>query len=173
VRIGLGAEREVATYMAEGVTSLVAPLVQGTNILATFLWEDMVWDARIAWPKQAPKPAESVRFRASDEKPLALASRNRTCECFKQVHTGAKCDDSAAMWSITSQNPWCESTYPTNCQKLIECSHMEPSAMVRCPAGTVLDGLGHSCSRPCDKQACPAGEVCEKGGLTGEAMVCR
>ena len=168
-----GKTKDTFVFVGNGVTSLVAPVVPGTDVEARFAWTDVVYHVELAWPKGKPKPKTLVDFDKTDESPTA-ALGDKTCSCYKKINPGAKCDDSDSGWSVTSSNPFCESTYVADCEKLVECARGEPGANPKCPQGYVLSGLGFSCAKECpDGQGCPAGQQCGVGdGAANGKMIC-
>jgi hypothetical protein len=165
-----GKSKETFVYANKGVASVVAPLLPGTDLEAKFSWTDVVYAVRIAWKKTEARPDVWAHFVKTDDpptKPLGVA----TCECFKKLTKG-KCDDSDTGWQITSQNPWCEASYPDNCTKLVECSRGEPGSGPICPS-THAFMYPNWCARKCKKDGdCSAGYKCEKSMFDEKQLVC-
>jgi hypothetical protein len=155
-----GKNKETFVYANKGIASVVTPLLPGTDLEAKFSWTDVVYAVRFAWKKTEPRPDVWAHFVKTDDpptKPIGVA----TCECYKKVSKG-KCDDSDMGWGMTSQNPWCEATFSSDCEKMVACGRSEPSAMPSCPSTHHLTYPGNYCVAKCKKDAdCPKGHTCQ------------
>ncbi|MBI2388498.1 MAG: hypothetical protein HYV09_02675 [Deltaproteobacteria bacterium] len=161
VAIERGRNKETFSFVGKGVTSVVTPLLPGTDLLAKYSWSDVVYAVRIAWKKDEGRPAAFAHFVKTDdrpEKPLGVA----TCDCFKKVNKGARCDDSDDRWMIVQQNPWCERSFAGDCETMIGCATGAPSAKPKCPAGH-LASIANYCLKICETAAdCPSGYTCDE-----------
>jgi hypothetical protein len=167
VQVLHGKSKETFVFVGAGVTSVVAPVIPGTDIEARFSWSDVVYHVDLYWPKGKAKPKTLVDFDKTDEAPTAPVGQ-KTCDCYKAQHPGGVCKDSDEGWTITSVNPYCESTYASDCEKLIECAHGEPGVSVKCPDGMVLAGMGQSCEPSCNGGKCPDGLTCVDGQMAAQ-----
>lgn len=155
-----GKTKETFTYANNGVTSVVTPLLPGTDLEAKYSWSDVVYAVRMSWSKTEPRPDVFAHFVKTDDPPTK-ALGVAMCECYKKVNKG-KCVDGDEGWGMTSQNPWCESSYPDDCEKMIACGRSEPGAMPKCPSTHRVVYPGNFCSLKCKKDGdCPKGEKCE------------
>lgn len=161
VAVTSGKTKETFTFSGKGVESIVTPLLPGTRLLAKYSWSDVVYALRIEWPQGEERPAVFAHFAKTDDpptKPVGLAM----CECYKKAPYKGKCVDGDEGWSITSQNPFCEASYASDCEKMVACGRGEPGAMPTCPKGRVLVYPGNACAVECKKDAdCAKGETCQ------------
>lgn len=171
VAVERGKTKDTFVFASKSVASIVTPLLPGTDLEAKFSWSDVVYAVRVAWPKDHEKPESFVHFTKTDDppqKPLGVA----TCECHKK-QGGKKCDDSDENWTITNQNPWCEQSYPKDCEKLIGCARGEPGAMPHCPSDHQLMYPGNYCLKKCKSaKDCDKGETCEPTPMDEKTKVC-
>ena len=145
---------------------LVAPLVKGQSIRATFEYEDAtreltvdVTDAgerTIAFGKPTPRPAGPRTELSPATKAL--------CSCAEQLLGGATCTFGGA-----APDTDCARTYGTDCVRLLACSVGDPAAPPTCAPGSVPAGATRRCaalcaeSVPCKKGRCvdwQGGRVC-------------
>lgn len=170
VAIERGRNKETFTFATKGITSVVTPLLPGTDLLAKYSFSDVVWAVRLAWPKGEKRPVEFAHFVKTDDppqKPLGAA----TCACFQKVNKGAKCEDADDKWQVVQQNPWCERTFANDCDSMIGCATGAPGARPKCPDGH-LASITNYCLKVCKTTAdCPQGFACEPY-VDGEKSVC-
>lgn len=162
--------REAWTFASGGVASLVIPYVEGIDAEVLFSWTDKSHVLKLRWPKGSPKPAFFGVFEgAASPQGGGGASADgeaRLCACHKKLFK-TSCD---AMFA--GYNPFCDADFKNDCEKLLECSRGEPSAMPSCPAGTERGGTGHWCYKRCTSNAdCSAGQSCDTS-TTGVGKVC-
>jgi hypothetical protein len=56
LRVVRGGNNEAMTFASGGVTSLVVPFVEGTDLAVSFSWTDKSHRLTIRWPRGAPQP---------------------------------------------------------------------------------------------------------------------
>lgn len=146
--------REAYTFAASGVTSLVMPFVRGTHLEAMFSWTDKAHKLVVNWPAGAPAPQIVGVFEGAssplDGTPSAIAER--LCVCHKKVTGSATCED-----VFGGGDADCDRTYSGDCQKLLECSRMEPGTWPTCQSGFTNGPMGRCFA------LCGAGNTCSNG----------
>ena len=156
-----GKTKDTYLYANNGVTSVVLPLLPGTDFEAKFSWTDAVYSVQVRWLDGQGKPDTVAHFLKTDDKPVTETTNGATCVCFKKVYKGEKCEDASENWAITALNPWCEMSFADDCDKLVACARGEPGAMPKCPKGTTNVFPGNSCAKECKADSgCKAGEKC-------------
>lgn len=161
VKVLKGGRGEVFTFASGGITTLVMPYVSGADMEAEFSWTDKTHKLAVKWPKGAPMPPMVGVFEGA-QSPLGAAASNasgasadKLCACHKKVFKADTCAD-----LFGAPNADCERTYGSDCQKLLECSRGEPSAMPTCLPGYVNAGIGY-CYKLCSAtNPCPTGSSC-------------
>lgn len=160
VSVTRGGRNEVMTYAAGGVTSMVMPFIEGTNVEAVFSWTDKSHKLLVQWPRGAPKPGMVGVFEGAAS-PLDGTAPNpalakKLCDCHKKVVGAANCDD-----MMSWPDPDCDRTYGADCGMLLACSRGEPGAFPRCLPGFKNGGVIGRCLKDCSGgAACPAGQSC-------------
>lgn len=168
-----GKTKETYLFANAGITSVVTPLLPGTDFEAKFSWTDVVYSVQIRWLKGQGKPSEVAHFLATDDKPVTTTTTGATCTCFKKLHPAEKCDDSNVNWQIVSINPWCEMSWADDCDKLIGCATGAPGGAPKCPKGTLVVYPGNFCARQCKADSeCTKGEKCLEHPLMEGKHIC-
>ena len=99
-----GGRGEAYTFASGGVTSLVAPFVEGTDLEAEFSWTDKSHKLVVKWPRGAPRPQVVGVFEGArsplDKSDAAIAVNAgaigrcmRTCGPGKTCPAGLTCVD--------------------------------------------------------------------------------
>lgn len=149
--------REVYTFAAGGVTSLVVPYVSGLNLEAIFSWTDKSHKLAVKWPNGAPQPPIVGVFEGASS-PLdgtASAVGERLCACHKKVTGAQNCED-----IFGGGDADCDRTYANDCPMLLACSRMEPGAFPKCQPGFLNGPMGR-CFAACGSgNTCSSGKVC-------------
>ena len=168
-----GKSKDTYLYANNGVTSVVAPLLPGTDLEAKFSWADVVYSVQIRWLKGQGKPDDVAHFLKTEDKPVTTTTTGATCTCFKKLHTGEKCEDSNPNWQIVSINPWCEMSWADDCDKLIGCATGAPGGAPKCPKGMLVVYPGNFCAKECKADsACAKGEKCLEHPLMAGKNIC-
>lgn len=79
VAVQKGAGKDVFTYVGKGVTSLVLPFEEGTQVEATFSWTDVSHKLVSSWPRGSSRPTVMGVFEGASS-PLDM---NNCIECFE------------------------------------------------------------------------------------------
>ena len=158
LRILKGGRGEAYTFASGGVTSLVVPFVEGTDLEAEFSWTDKSHKLVVKWPRGAPRPQVVGVFEGAksplDASDAAMA--DRLCACHKKIQGVAICE---SMFGGADAD--CDRTYGGDCDMLLACSRGEPGAFPKCQAGFVNAGAIGRCMRACGAgKTCPAGLTC-------------
>jgi hypothetical protein len=166
VSVVRGGRGETIVFSAGGVTSIITPVLSGTDFEARFAWSDKSHPLTVRWPKGTPQPIVVGEFQGAASPLDRTAPSAALCECHQKV-THAK-DCSEAPYA----QPDCEHTFSQNCEKLLECARGEPGAQATCPAGKRNAGVTGWCAPLCGPghAACVAGTECSPDW--GEPPVC-
>ncbi len=155
-----GKSKDTFVFSSKGVTSVVAPLLPGTDLEAKYSWTDVVYAVSFRWHKDEERPDVFAHFVKTDDAPTKLLGQ-ATCACFQKNHPGAKCDDTNPDFGIVNVNPWCESSYAKDCELLMGCATGSPGAMPKCPATHQVMYPGNFCTKKCKTTSdCGAGFTC-------------
>jgi hypothetical protein len=161
-----GGRGETISFAGGNVTSIITPVLEGTDFEAKFSWTDKSHPLVITWPKGTGKPIVVGEFKGAASPLDRTAPSAAICECFKKVRHTSDCAEAPMA------QPDCEHTYPRDCDKLLACAHGEPGVWPVCPAGKRNAGVTGWCAQICGpgKPPCPAGQECTQDW--GGTMVC-
>ncbi|APR88092.1 hypothetical protein A7982_13441 [Minicystis rosea] len=156
VQITRGGRGETIVYAAGGVTSVITPVLEGTDFEAKFSWTDKSHPLVVKWPRGTPKPIVVGEFQGAASPLDGTAPSALICECHKKL-TGARECSEAPM-----AQPDCERTYDGHCDKILACARGEPAVPPTCPAGKRNAGATGWCASICGpgKPPCAAGVEC-------------
>ena len=156
VQITRGGRGETIVYAAGGVTSVITPVLEGTDFEAKFSWTDKSHPLVIQWLRGAPKPVVVGEFLGAASPLDGTAPSASICDCHKKL-TGARECSEAPM-----AQPDCERTYDGDCSKILACARGEPGVPPTCPTGKRNAGVTGWCATVCGpgKPACAAGVEC-------------
>lgn len=162
VMVATGTEVLAGTLPGEAL--LVAPLVPGQDLRATFAFEggnrdfivkvgENVETADIGFTKAVPAVALGEGAGPSPES-------GAFCTCFVAQNAGKTC---SAATSVPDAD--CARTYGSDCAKLLACAAGDPSAAPRCKAGQANAGAASRCRALCSNEApCAKGRCAEWQG---------
>lgn len=161
-----GGRGETVAFAAGGVTSLITPVLEGTDFDAKFSWTDKSHPLVIKWPRGAQRPAVLGEFLGAASPLDGTAPSAALCECHKRLTHAAECSEAPMA------QPDCEHSYPTSCEKLLACARGEPGAWPTCPSGKRNAGVTGWCASVCGpgKPSCGAGTECTREW--GDPPVC-
>ncbi|MBX3233912.1 MAG: hypothetical protein KIT84_31680 [Labilithrix sp.] len=154
---------EVTAGAVPGGSFLVAPVIPGQDLAATFLYEgasrdftvkvgDAVATADVGFTKPLAARPELATTPAPET--------NAFCTCFIAENPGKACSD-----ATTVPNADCARTYGTDCKKLLACASGEPAAVPTCAEGFARAGAAQRCRQLCSKDvACKTGRCVEWQG---------
>jgi hypothetical protein len=146
VRLTRGREAQVGAV--PGQASLIAPVITGQDLLATFVWEG---SAREFVIKADGAPAAATM---GFSKPLAAAPAGvpgpgaeaaEFCACYIKKHEGKVCSAANAIPDAS-----CARTYAGDCDKLLDCSAGAEAAKPTCAEGEVNVGAAWRCAALCE-----------------------
>jgi hypothetical protein len=151
-----GGRGETVAFAAGGVTSLIVPVLEGTELDAKFSWTDKSHPLVVKWPRGAARPTVLGEFLGAASPLDGTAPSAALCECHKRLTHAADCSEAPMA------QPDCEHTYSTSCEKLLACARGEPGAWPTCQAGKRNAGVTGWCAPVCGpgKPACGAGMDC-------------
>jgi SGNH hydrolase-like domain, acetyltransferase AlgX len=151
-----------------GSALLVAPLVPGQDIAATFAYEGATRELTVHVPvaKDAPPtiafttPLPAAQGTAGQPRPLStpVAETAAFCKCFEAATPGAKCATAGAVADSD-----CARTYASDCTKLLACAAGQPFAAPKCGPGQANAGAAQRC-----RALCSAAVPCANGGRCAE-----
>lgn len=165
VKLVRGGRGESVALAAEGVTTLLAPLLLGDELVADFSWEDR--SRRLTIHFRADSAELDMRFEPTGDPfpaPPSPAGFDRVCACYKEVHKAATCGGFPAF-----VEPRCLATYPNDCAGLVACAGGDAFQAPRCERGSANAGATAHCfalcgpDLPCKQGTCTAwdgGNVC-------------
>jgi hypothetical protein len=163
-QIGVDAARQKAGAIGARVEADRAELTfewkSGSDVTATFAWNDGVVVFRATWPEGKPAPKEVGTFRGADMDPKRVESF--VCGCAAKLMPGVACKLGAGTEGMALE---CVRTHmpSANCGALMECRSMEPSSFAKCLDGEIYTGVCPSCrcASPCaETKDCPPGMSC-------------
>ncbi len=146
---------EVLAGALPGQALLVAPIVPGQDVKATFAFGDGARDFVLKVGDTAAdaelgfsKPLPSRRDISGPP-----ASATSFCACVTSQGAKKTCAEASAV-----PDEDCTRTYGNDCTKVLACAAGDPSASPRCAAGQVPAGAAHRCRPTCGKdQPCKSG----------------
>jgi hypothetical protein len=152
---------EVMAGALPGEALLVAPLIPGQDLKATFVAFDgatreLTVKVDPAGSAERAEIAFSKPLPPRSDIPAAPASSARLCECVAKVTHSPTCAASSAPVDDA-----CLRTYPSDCARLVACSIGDPTSPPKCARGEALAGAAHRC-RP----LCSASSPCTSGRCT-------
>lgn len=153
VRVIRGGHGEAIAHAADGVATLVAPIVRGDDFRARFSWADRERDFVVHWPSEwvetegefddATAPLDGPG-EAPDPKLQACATEARGG--YGQL--------------VGAPDPRCTATYGDDCARLLACAEGNPIAMPTCAPGERNAGASLHCFATCETGTCGVG-TCE------------
>ena len=166
VEVSRGGRCDTITFAAGGVTSVITPVVEGTDFEAKFSWTDRSHPLVVKWARGEPKPEIIGEFLGAASPLDGTAPSAVICDCHRKVTHESNCADAPVA------QPDCERTYAGNCAKLLECARGEASAWPTCMGSTRNVGATGWCASLCGPgmAACSAGSECTRDW--GEPHVC-
>lgn len=141
VRIVKGGADALAIHH-DKVSTLIAPVVEGSEVRADFFWADGSRRQLIAEWKAGEVFAETFKFEGRPDAPAPAPAKEaeRLCSCFKQLSKAASCSP-----LLAAPNAHCDATYRDDCVALIGCSQGDPVYPPDCPEGQVSAGGSGRC----------------------------
>jgi hypothetical protein len=166
VTVMRGGRGETIVFSAAGVTSVITPVLEGTDFEAVFSWTDKAHALDVKWPRGAPRPVVVGEFLGAASPLDGTAPSAAICECHKKLTGHRDCSDAPFA------QPDCERTYAGDCGRLIACARGEPGAAPSCPPGKRNAGATGWCAEVCGpgRPPCAAGTECVRDW--GEPPVC-
>lgn len=165
---------EVMAGIVPGEAVLIAPLVSGLDIRATFAFEGGSRELTVHVPAdvQSNGTSSSVQnARIAFSKPMPpvtagppLPEAAPFCACLASTSDGKPCSRATAPPDVD-----CARTYGTDCDKLLSCASGDPAFAPRCAPGFANAGAALRChalcapEAPCAKGSCvdwQGGRVC-------------
>jgi hypothetical protein len=149
VRIVEGGEDALAMHYG-GVTTLIAPVVEGSRVLADFYWDDGSRRQLTAQWSAGDAYAETFKLdKVADEPaPAPPPQAKRLCGCFKKLSKAKSCEP-----LLAAPDAHCDATYADDCAALIGCAQGDPVFPPDCPKGQIsAGGTGHCVA--CTKALC-------------------
>ncbi|MFV8754563.1 alginate O-acetyltransferase AlgX-related protein [Nannocystaceae bacterium ST9] len=176
--------RAPATMMmhtADGF-SLVTPLTVGENLTARLHWNKQIRELQIRWPAGADgQPKFAGSFVAIEGTPTIAEpsmAATRLCNCHQQVHQENWCEQAGGtdysgegsyyvdgcrtacteLWGDPTLVDACDTSFASDCGKLLACVQNDPLFAPNCPEGSVHAFASNACFVACDEaHPCPTG----------------
>jgi hypothetical protein len=166
VALTRGGRGETIGFAAAGVTSLITPVLEGTDFEAVFSWTDKAHHLVVRWARGAPRPIVVGEFLGAASPLDGTAPSAVICECHKRLTGQSECSEAPFA------QPDCERTWAGNCDRLLACARGEPGAAPSCPPGKRNAGTTGWCAPVCGpgRSPCAAGAECSHDW--GEPPVC-
>lgn len=154
---------EVVAGSVPGASVLIAPVIRGQSVKATFVFEGTTREFTVDVP-DAPEGAV-IGFDKPALGTPALPPKNphtdALCTCFAAKFPGQSC----AKAATTVADADCATTYASDCEKLIACSSGDPAAPPKCREGSAAAGAFGRCHALCSAEVgCTAGKCTEWQG---------
>lgn len=161
---------EVLAGALPGEAILIAPVIQGQDLKATFNTADGAtrdFIVKVTEPEN-PEIGFTKPIPARADIPGPSPEAGAFCACFKQQNPGKECSQSTIL-----PNADCTRTYGGDCARVLACSNGDPKALPECPPGQARAGAAQRCmplcstdpslNLPCKSGKCTAwrgGQVC-------------
>jgi hypothetical protein len=159
---------ETLVFAAAGVTSVITPVLPGTDFEAVFSWTDKAHHLVVKWARGAPHPVVVGEFLGAASPLDGTAPSAAICECHRRLTGRADCSEAPFA------QPDCERSFPGtgNCDRLLACARGEPGAAPSCPPGKRNAGTTGWCAPVCGPGRPPCGAGAECSHDWGEPPVC-
>jgi hypothetical protein len=173
IEVERGGHGEAMVVVTDEAATLVAPILAGDELEATFRWADRARTLVARWPAGDDRPSMGFEDRAQAGAPLAVSEAAAAlCGCYKQVYPDKQCQlDQYGYASDEDCQPSCASAYgqpsaacvaayADDCARLEACARGEPGAEPPCPRGQVNLATTGQCvalcsqDRPCASGTC-------------------
>lgn len=166
VRVSRGGRGETIVFAAGGVTSVITPVLEGTDFEARFSWTNKSHPLVVKWPRGTQKPIVLGEFQGAASPLDGTAPSALMCDCHKKLTGSADCIEAPMA------QPDCERTFDGNCAKILACARGEPGVWPTCPPGKRNAGATGWCAALCGpgRPPCAAGLECTREW--GDPNVC-
>jgi hypothetical protein len=153
---------EVTAGSVPGGALLIAPLVRGQDLRATFLYQGESRELTVTVPG-GPESAAIAFSKATPAaaEPAAASQSSAFCTCVAEVTGSSECAKGRVL-----PDEDCARAYGGDCKKLIACASGDPRFEPACPDGRAPAGGSRRCRALCsDEVACSSGRcVAWQGG---------
>lgn len=171
IEVERGGHAEAMILVTDEAATLVAPILAGDELVATFYWDDRARTLVARWPEGAQRPTMAFEDRAQGGKPLEVSeAAEQLCACYKELYPDKQCQvDEYGYASDADCEPSCASAYgqpsaacldiyPTSCLGLEGCARGEPGSEPACSEGQVNLATTGQCVALCDQaRPCASG----------------
>jgi hypothetical protein len=152
---------EVMAGTVPGGSVLIAPILRGQDIQATFFFDGATREFTVDVPDDPrgavigfSKPA------AAAPPPPPAAETGAFCTCFASKFPRQACSKANMVADAD-----CARTYANDCSKLLACSSGDPAAAPTCASGSAPAGGAGRCHALCSAEVpCAKGKCVESGG---------
>ncbi|ACY13990.1 alginate O-acetyltransferase AlgX-related protein [Haliangium ochraceum] len=183
IAVESGGHGEAMTLVTGEAATLVAPLLRGDELVASFRWSDRARTLVARWPEDAERPRMWFEDRGQEGAPYQEdEAATMLCDCYKELYSERDCAVDEYGYPNTSQcepicvgaygeiSDACLAAYEVDCAKLEACARGELEAQPPCPAGEVNLATTGQCVALCsDERPCAEGTCTPYRG----AQVCR
>jgi hypothetical protein len=154
VAVVKGSGGDALTLARGGEVTLIAPVIEGDELLADFFWGDRKQRLTIAWKKgDVVADAWFDKSEPVAGAPPAFTDPPALCACYQEKHKGAACTDFLGDASAA-----CAATYASDCAAMLACASGDPGYPPACPEGSASTGALGRCRKLCAGDADCKGE---------------
>jgi len=162
VKVEKGGHGEALNWSADGVVTLVAPIIPGDLFQALFTWDDRSRRLTVDFTVDSVEP-DMAFSKAGDGAPAAELSTDdqKVCACKSKLEPGASC---GAVVGTSSAD--CVRTYADDCERLLSCIQGYAVARPTCVDGSINAGAALHCYPLCtDEKSCDGGTCIKTSGI--------
>ena len=161
VTVEKGGHGESMTWAADGVVTMLAPIVAGDLFQALFTWNDRSRRLTVDFTTDKVEPDMGFKM-AGDGAPARPSPLvDAICACQKQVDSIASCGQ-----LVAEANEDCVRTYEKDCKRMLSCVQGFAVARPSCKQGHINAGAALHCYPLCGEGgACEGGTCVEASGL--------
>jgi hypothetical protein len=145
VRVVQGGGGDAITLARDGEVTLIAPVIEGDELLADFYWGDHTQRLTITWKKgDVVAEAGFGKKEPAAAPPPAPADPPALCACWKEQSRAASCAD-----FLGDASEACATTYAGDCAAMVACAMGDPARPPACAPGFANTGALGRCRKLC------------------------
>lgn len=144
VKVVKGGGGDAITLSRGGEVTLIAPVVEGDELVADFLWGDHTQRLTITWKKGDVVADAAFGPREAVAAPPAAVDPEALCACWKEKSKGESCAD-----FIGDASEACAKSYAGDCASMLACAAGDPARVPGCAEGFANTGALGRCRKLC------------------------